>query len=75
MFVNPCNHWDNYRARADLNPFPVVVAQYWAMSKLRPISLSILFFAVAASWTSDAAALQTLRYSIVSNGRRDAGHF
>ena len=39
------------------------------MSKLRPISLSILIFAVAALWTSDAAALQTFRYSIVSNGR------
>ena len=53
----------------DLNPFPAVVAQYWAMSKLRPISLSSLIFAVAVLWTSDAAALQTLRYSIVSNGR------
>src|SRR5258707_10914451 len=45
------------------------MAQYWAMFRLRHISPSIFFLVVSLFWTANAVALQTFRYSIVSNGR------
>ena len=39
------------------------------MLKLRLITLSVFVLAISLLWTSDSAALQTFRYSIVSNGK------
>jgi len=40
-----------------------------AMFRLRPIPLSVFALAGTLLWTTDALALQTLRYSVVSNGQ------
>jgi hypothetical protein len=40
-----------------------------AMFRLRPIPLSVFALAGTLLWTTDAVALQTLRYSVVSNGK------
>jgi imidazolonepropionase-like amidohydrolase len=39
------------------------------MFRLRLVALSIFVLAVSLSWTPDAVALQTLRYTIMSNGK------
>lgn len=46
-----------------------LVAQYTTMCRLRLISLSVFSFAVSMLCTSEAVALQTFRYTIVSNGK------
>jgi hypothetical protein len=40
-----------------------------AMLRLRPIQLSVFAIVGTLLWRSDALALQTLRYSVVSNGK------
>src|SRR5256885_1511920 len=45
------------------------MAQYWAMFRLRFVAVSVLILAVCLFCVASASALQTLRYSIVSNGR------
>jgi len=35
----------------------------------RPASLSVLFLAVSHLWAADAVAPQTLRYTVLSNGK------
>jgi hypothetical protein len=46
-----------------------LVAQYWAMNRLRLILRSVLMLAVSLLGSASALGLQTLRYSVVSNNR------
>jgi hypothetical protein len=46
-------------------------AQYGAMARYRVIPLLFLALAASVLWTSDAAAQQTLRYTIIGNGKTE----